>query len=446
MKRDKEMLLINGKYSQTRAFVSLVLCGFFLISVTTSCLSPLMSAVYKNKAKEVEKRLSAGADVNKGIGGGPLVTAAANNNTEIVRMLIEHGADVNQGTMNNWTPLHFAAKNNNPEITKILIDKGANINVANKMGESPLKLAEEKGYSLVVRLLKDAEEKQYGRITGSDPTAVTDNKTLAAISDVDKDIPTNSLSRPNTYALIIGNEDYSTFQMGLSKEVNVDYAINDAKVFKEYCIKTLGVPEKQVKLLLNATAGQMNQGIAWINNLAMLDAGKAELIFYYSGHGLPDDKAREPYLIPVDISGNNITMGLKLTDIYSKLNEYSAQRVVVVLDACFSGGARNQGLISMKGVKVRPKENRMTGNMIVLSSSSGDESSGVYREKQHGFMTYFLLKKLQETKGSTTYKDLAESIIENVKKESALVGKMQSPQLNYSPDIEVVWPTWSVNN
>ena len=107
----------------------------------------------------------------------------------------------------------------------------------------------------------------------------------AVKSDVDIDIPVNKTVKPNTYALIIGNEDYSSFQTGLSNEVNVDFAINDARVFKEYCINVMGIPEKQIKLLTNATAGQMSQGIAWLSNLAKIDDGKAELVFYYSGHG-----------------------------------------------------------------------------------------------------------------------------------------------------------------
>jgi hypothetical protein len=260
--------------------------------------------------------------------------------------------------------------------------------------------------------------------------------------DVDNDIPITSETRSNTYALIIGNEDYSSFQTGLSTEVNVDFALNDAKVFKEYCTKTLGIPEKQVKLLPNATAGQMSQGLAWLSNLARVDNGKAELVFYYSGHGLPDEQTKEPYLIPVDISGNNVTLAIKLSDVYAKLNEYPSKKISVFLDACFSGGARNQGLIAMKGVKVKPKEDMITGNMVVLSSSTGEESSGVYREKQHGYMTYFLLKKLQETKGDITYKDLADYVVESVKKETALEGKIQTPQCNYSPSIENIWLNW----
>ncbi len=282
------------------------------------------------------------------------------------------------------------------------------------------------------------------KITTNNRKIVTDNNKTVIISEVDIDIPINNINKPNTYALIIGNEDYSSFQTGLNTEVNVDFAINDAKIFKEYCNKTLGIPEKQIKLLINATFGQMNQGIAWLNNLAKVDNGNAELIFYYSGHGLPDEQTKESYIMPVDISGNSVTQAIKLADIYNKLNEHPSKKVTVFIDACFSGGARNQGLIAMKGVRVKPKENMITGNMIVLSSSTGVESSGVFREKQHGFMTYFLLKKLQESKGNVSYKELADFIIENVKKETALIGKIQTPQLKFSPSVEGTWTNWKI--
>jgi len=262
--------------------------------------------------------------------------------------------------------------------------------------------------------------------------------------EVDTDIPVSTIVKSNTYALIIGNEDYTTYQPDLSNEVNVDFAANDAKVFKEYCVKTFGVPEKQVKLLINATSAQMNQGIAWLTNLINVDEGKAEVIFYYSGHGLPDEKTKEGYLIPVDVSGNNVIQGVNLNGLYAKLNEFPSKKVTVFLDACFSGGARNQALVAMKGVKVKPKENVVNGKMVVFTSSSGDEASGVYREKQHGYMTYFLLKNIQDSKGNISYKDLANSLISNVKKETALSGKIQTPQVNASTDVNGTWETWKI--
>ena len=221
--------------------------------------------------------------------------------------------------------------------------------------------------------------------------------------------------------------------------MNVDYALNDARVFKTYCRKTLGIPEKHIKLLPNATYGQMSQGLAWLQNLAEVEGGKAELIFYYSGHGLPDEQTKEGYLIPVDISGSNVQSGIALKKVFRDLNKFPSEKVTVFLDACFSGGARNQGLVAMKSIRVKPREESISGNMVVFASSSEDESSAVYREKQHGYFTYFLLKKLQETKGDVSYKQLSDYLNYQVKKETGLSGKIQSPQVNASSQAADKW-------
>ena len=110
-----------------------------------------------------------------------------------------------------------------------------------------------------------------------------------------------------------------------------------------------------------------------------VEGGQAKLIFYYSGHGLPDEKTKQGYLIPVDVSGNNVENGISLKKVYQSLNEFPADRVTVFLDACFSGGARNEALVAMKGLKIRPKEEDVSGNMVVFSSKQNDDSA-VYRE------------------------------------------------------------------
>ena len=78
-------------------------------------------------------------------------------------------------------------------------------------------------------------------------------------------------------------------------------------------------------------------------------------------------------MMPVDISGNNVTLGIRLSDLYAKLNEYPAKRVSVFLDACFSGGARNQGLIAMKGVRVRSKENMLLLQLQIPTGCYGEQ-------------------------------------------------------------------------
>jgi hypothetical protein len=80
--------------------------------------------------------------------------------------------------------------------------------------------------------------------------------------------------------------------------------------------------------------------------------------------------------------------------------------------------------------------------MVVFSAASGEETAFPYKEKQHGLFTYFLLKKLQETKGDVSYQALSNYIIDNVRQQSVVVNqKSQTPQVNTSQEMESIWKT-----
>ena len=73
-------------------------------------------------------------------------------------------------------------------------------------------------------------------------TTITKNKTVrVGNSIVDSNIPENK-KVANRYALVIGNQDYTSYQRTLSSEQNVDYAENDATIFKQYCSKNKLAP------------------------------------------------------------------------------------------------------------------------------------------------------------------------------------------------------------
>ena len=265
------------------------------------------------------------------------------------------------------------------------------------------------------------------------------------ISDVDKSIPQTGKTNTNRYALVIGNEDYSSHQVDLTSEINVDFARNDASAFKEYALNTLGIPEKNIIFLLDATTGQINQSISKLNLIIKNTQGNADVIVYYAGHGLPDEATKEAYLMPVDIDGKNAKDGIKLKDLYSKLTEFPSKKVTVFIDACFSGGARNQGLLAARGVKIQPKEIPLNGKLVVFTASSGNQSSLPYKEKQHGFFTYYLLKKLQESKGDISYNELSKYIKENVSLQSVIINnKEQSPQVNVSNSVNNEWESYNL--
>lgn len=254
-------------------------------------------------------------------------------------------------------------------------------------------------------------------------------------SELMEDIPVGAVNR-HRYALIIGNEDYS--MTGANAEINVPYAVNDAMVFREYCVRTFGVPDNQIKVVPNATAGMMHEQLDWLVNMASTDP-EAELIFYYSGHGNNDEATKEPYLLPVDITGKNIRLGISLTELYRELATYPVKGAYVFLDACFSGGYKSAApLLAQKGVRVVPKVGLPQGKTLSFSSSSGDQTSSVYHDKKQGYYTYFLIKTIKDARGDLSMKDLFERTSAAVKKATAMIGKMQEPQCMVSP----TWFGW----
>ena len=252
---------------------------------------------------------------------------------------------------------------------------------------------------------------------------------------------------PYRFALIIGNEDYSSYQAELESESDVDFALNDARAFRKTCEDEMGIASDNIIYLENARYIQMRKALKKINGIIEVTNGKAEVIVYYAGHGFPDEKTKEPYLVPVDGSGNDLEFSaIKLSYFYNQLTQHPSQRITVFLDACFSGGARNQGLVAARGVKVVPKETKaaVKKKLIVFTASSGNQTSLPYSDKKHGMFTYFLVKKIKEGGSDLTYKQLSDYIKEQVAIKSFMVNsKKQEPQTNISPEVESEWKTWT---
>ena len=263
-------------------------------------------------------------------------------------------------------------------------------------------------------------------------------------SDVDRNIPDWGEAVSHRYAVVIGNEDYASRSPSLNPEVNVDFAVNDAQVMAAYFQSVFGVPEGNLRLITNATAGEMQREINWLENVARAEGGRAEICFYYSGHGLPFGADNTPYLIPVDVDGQQPQLGVSLPGLYAQLTKHPVARAQVFLDACFSGGARNEELVAMKGIRVVPKKDAIPPNLLVWASSSGSQASGVYREQMHGHFTYQLLKALQSADEQASLGELFDQIKRQVDLTTAREGFQQTPQALAAPTHASTWPSWTI--
>jgi hypothetical protein len=257
-------------------------------------------------------------------------------------------------------------------------------------------------------------------------------------SDVDKNIPVTGAQNNNTFAVIIANENYMSV-------ASVPFAINDGNIFREYCEKTLGIPAKNIRYESDATGNQIKQQVGWLQNVTKAYPN-ANIIFYYAGHGIPDESSRTAYLLPVDGSGTDVSTGYKLDDLYATLGNIPAKNVTVFMDACFSGSKREHGMLaSARGIAIKSKSGVPQGNMVVFSAAQGDETAYPNNEEKHGMFTYFLLKKLQESKGDVTLFDLGQYIIQRVSQESIVLNnKSQTPCVTPSASLDASWREWKL--
>ena len=249
-------------------------------------------------------------------------------------------------------------------------------------------------------------------------------------SDVDVDLPLANQVDDNTFVVVIANEEYH-------REQDVPFAIHDGEMFKEYCVQVLGIPESNIHLRMDATLNDLRFEVDWLKNILQAYPGEARAIFYYSGHGIPDEMSRSSYLLPVDGYAENLESSYSLDQLYAELGNAGAESILYFVDACFSGANRDGGmLVESRGVAVDSKAGTLQGNAVAFTAAQGNETANTYTEKSHGLFTYFLLKKLKESQGTLTVGELADYINENVIRVSSLeLPKVQHPGFTGSRDL-----------
>jgi hypothetical protein len=221
---------------------------------------------------------------------------------------------------------------------------------------------------------------------------------LEALSDVDRFILESKLPvpapNPRRWALVIGVEKYR-------QTVGADFARRDATVFREYARKRLGVPPENIVLLLDEDATKANLEVELKDRLPRRVRAGDEIVFYFAGHGLADPATRQPFLLPADGNPESLAVsGVSLEVLYGALGSLPAARVVVFLDACFSGptarGAEVQPLLAQArpGTLVVVDPILAAKNLVVLAAAQGNQVSNSVSEIGHGLFTYHLLKGL----------------------------------------------------
>lgn len=287
------------------------------------------------------------------------------------------------------------------------------------------------------------ELKRKGKITEDlldKLRAIDEEEQMLKPKSIDRNIYVTPEINNNTFAVVIFNEKYKY-------ESSVEFAKNDGNVFAQYCEKTLGIPEQNIYKRADCSYNQLKQALVWLGtSIKGKGLTDSKVLFYYAGHGIPDEATRTSYLLPADGFGYDITSGYSLQKLYQDLGSLTQGQVIVILDACFSGTNRSGEMMqsNTRGVALKIKDGMPPANVVVFSAAQGDQSAYPYRVKKHGLFTYFFLDKINNSKGEATLKELADYVSQQVN-ETAIkrIKKSQLPTV-FSSQPSNDWMTWKL--
>jgi hypothetical protein len=230
--------------------------------------------------------------------------------------------------------------------------------------------------------------------------------------------------KDNHIAVVIGIENYPDIPRS-------EYSVSDAGLVADY-LKALGFADRNITRLTNekATYTAIKKTLeSWLPN-RVRPGGK--VVVYFSGHGAPEPKSGEAFLVPYDGDPNYLNdTGYPLRRLYEKLGELKGVETIVLLDSCFSGaGGRS---VLAKGA--RPLVMMSSGpsareNIAILAAAQANHISTSLPDRKQGAFTYFLLKALRDGKRSVA--EIYEYMRPLVEDEARKLNVEQSPSI--SPD------------
>jgi len=220
----------------------------------------------------------------------------------------------------------------------------------------------------------------------------------------------------NKWLFIIGIEKYEFTDP-------VIYSATSAKEFKTVMKKRLGIPEQNVRTLIDKDATSAKIDYKLRDMLRRVKKGDT-IYFYYSGHGIPvPAQNNEPFMLAQDMNPAYMQdERFKLENIYKALYKSNASKIFAFVDSCFSGGTDNQALI--KGVaaaRIKPKKVSFNQEkMLILSAGSGIQYSNKYDKKKNRLFSYYLMRGL--INNNNDMQRLYDYVKSNVQEQSYKMG------------------------
>ncbi len=236
------------------------------------------------------------------------------------------------------------------------------------------------------------------------------------------------------WAVIVGVGDYKSGDI-----TDLRFAAQDAQSMYDFLRTPAAGPFEQDHILLLKDAQATGQALREALFVFLQKANYNDLVvIYFAGHGVADPTRPDNlYLLPHDADVKQLAAtGFPMWDVKTALRrQIKAERVIVIADACHSGGA-NQNANPINGAF----EDLFTPSRRVILTAA-DENELSYEDTKwgggHGVFTFNLLEGLKgaadaDQNGIVTFAEASDYVAGKVKVET---NGRQSPQRSGLGDI-----------
>ena len=296
------------------------------------------------------------------------------------------------------------------------------------------------GNYTIKKVARAGQETKF-TIIAKDINGNTDSKTIAVVRQVAASSqvkyaelnPALVKTQPNkdAVAIIIGIADYKNLP-------RADYANDDARAFYDYAIRGLGVKAENIKLLVDADAGQEEIYKAFKTWLPARVRATTDVYVYYSGHGITTNDGQSLYLLPQRTDRDLIEeTAIAQNKINAALQAAKPKSVTIFLDSCYSGAGRTGQtlLASARPISIKSTAQAFPSEFTVISASTAEQISSSSNELKHGIFSYYLMRGMEgdadtNKDGKITAGEMHTYLTENVARQASLVNRVQQPQLS----------------
>lgn len=216
------------------------------------------------------------------------------------------------------------------------------------------------------------------------------------------------------------------------------YSAKDARDFYDYLIKEANFAPDHVRLILDEKATR-RRILSELDNMFLGRVARPDdlIVLFFSTHGSPSqlDKMGKNFIVAYDTEPNELfATGIEMQAITKDLKDrVDAKRVLLVLDACHSGGTTAKGIHRIGNFDTEALSIG-TGQMVICSSEP-DQQSWESKRCNNGVFTHRLLEGLR-SKGKETSIDDAFAHANNTVQDEV---RQDYPGIRQTPVIRSKW-------